>query len=267
MMNNSAPSYLMDHPAEAARLAAKVNAADWVQRFLAPPAAQARRVLDVGCGPGVIAAELARQFPQTEVVGLDLSAARLAEARRQFTGLANAATAPGEATQLPFAAETFDLVFCRFLLEYLPEKAQAVSEMARVCQPGGQVLLQDLDGQMLWHHPPDEALQADLERVLGALGATGFDPFVGRKLFALARTVGLADIVVRADSYHLFAGQIDEPNRRLWEMKLEIALPAAAKALGGMAAAKRLRARFLNYLEREDTLTYSVLFTVTGRKP
>lgn len=258
--------YLMDDRREAKRLADKVDASQWVSTHFIRHLKSDSQVLDVGCGPGALAAEIARRIPQGSVTGLDASADRLSEAQRNFTELNNAQTKLGEATALPFDNESFDFVYCRFLLEYLPEKERAIAEMVRVCRSNGKVLLQDLDGQLLWHYPEEPALQADLKRVLAALGRTGFDPFVGRKLFALARGAGLADIELQAESYHLFPGRIDEHNFRLWETKLDIALPAVAKVLGSVTAAEGLKARFLNYLQREDTLTYSVLFTVTGQK-
>lgn len=258
--------YLMDDPREAKRLADKVDAPRWVDAYFARHLKPDSRVLDVGCGPGVLAAEVARRIPSGNVTGFDASADRLTEAQKNFIRLGNAQAQAGEATALPFTDDSFDFIYCRFLLEYLREKERAVAEMARVCRPGGTVLLQDLDGQLLWHHPVDQALQADIERVLAVLGETGFDPFAGRKLFAVARAIGLTDIQVQAESYHLFAGQIDDSNLRLWELKLDIALPVAAKALGGISAAESLKRRFLDYLQREDTLTYSVLFTVCGQK-
>lgn len=244
----------------------KVDAPQWVNTYFTRHLKPASRVLDVGSGPGVLAAEVARRIPSGNVTGFDASTDRLTEARKNFAELNNAETQSGEAVALPFDDGSFDFIYCRFLLEYLQDRAKAVAEMARVCRSGGTVLLQDLDGQLLWHHPEDAALQADIARVLAVLGQTGLDPFVGRKLFALAQAAGLADIHVQVESYHLFAGQIDDHNLRLWEMKLDIALPAAAKALGGRAAAEDLKTRFLQYLCREDTLTYSVLFTVFGRK-
>ncbi len=129
------------------------------------------------------------------------------------------------------------------------------------------MLFQDLDGQLVWHYPEDESLKADVERILHGLATTGFDPYVGRKLYSLARAAGLADIQVSAESYHLFAGRIDEVNFGHWELKLDIALPAAEKILGGRPAAEELKGRFMEYLRREDTLTYSFVFTVTGTKP
>ena len=68
-------------------------------------------------------------------------------------------------------------------MEYLPDKQAAVREMARVCSPGGKLLLQDLDGQLVWHYPEDAELQRTTENILSHLAGTGFDPFVGRKAF------------------------------------------------------------------------------------
>jgi hypothetical protein len=86
-------------------------------------------------------------------------------------------------------------------------------------------------------------------------------------LYFLAKTAGLTGVDVQIEGYHRFAGAIDPQNLALWETKLEIAQPAMAMVLGGTDAARSLKSRFLEYLKREDTLTYSVLFTVTGRKP
>src|SRR5256885_13262071 len=61
---------------------------------------------------------------------------------------------------MEFESNSFDLVYCRMLLQYLREKEQAVAEMTRVCKPGGTVLLQDLDGQLLWHYPEDPGVQS-----------------------------------------------------------------------------------------------------------
>lgn len=258
--------YIMEHPAEGQRLLDKADAHPWISKYLHPHMRQIRSLLSVGCGPGVFLQEIAESRPEIDVVGVDKSPIRIQQAQQRFCGLPNARAFVGDAMALPFTHDRFDLIFCRFLLEYLPDKLLAVQEMARVCSEGGKVLLQDLDGQLLWHFPEDRELQETTERVVNYLQATGFDPFVGRKLYSLCVRAGLSDVAVQVDPYHLYAGRIDGENYSHWQTKLEIAKPQLVAVLGSEAAALRYSDRFLNYLLDPETLTYSCLFTVTGRK-
>jgi hypothetical protein len=139
--------------------------------------------------------------------------------------------------------------------------------MVRVCKPGGTVLLQDLDGQLVWHYPEDALMRQTVIRVLASLEQSGFDPFVGRKLFWLARNSGLDNVRVQVECYHLIAGEIDSELFKQWELKLEIAKTRMQEALGSAYEADEEIRRFLGYLRRPDTLTYSNVFTVAGDKP
>ena len=202
-MGRSVGTYFMEDRREAKRLSDKVDAPLWVGKYLAPYLDNATNVLDVGCGPAVLAREVALRCPESNVVGIDASSMRLAAAEQNRDHCPNLSLRLGDATTLPWHDDAFDLVYCRFLLEYLADRQQAVTEMARVCAPGGHVILQDLDGQMLLHHPIDLEMEADIEMALAALQKTGFDPFVGRKLFCLARNAGLTNIKVEVEPYHL----------------------------------------------------------------
>jgi SAM-dependent methyltransferase len=256
--------YVMESPREAQRLADKVDAHAWVRRHLAPHVTAEMRVLDVGCGPATIAAEVARLVPHGAVVGLDASAARIAVARETLASSPNAAVVRGDAADLPFDDESFDLVYCRFLLEYLPDKQRAVGELARVCRAGGTVLLQDLDGQLVGHYPPDEELQRQLARALELLATTGFDPYVGSKLRFLLDGAGLGTARQEVEPYHLIVGVVDPEERALWQVKLEIA--AAALTELGFEDADAVAEHFLAYLDRADTRTISHLFTAWALK-
>lgn len=259
-------SYIMEHPAEGQRLLDKADAPAWIAKYLNRHLPHIRSLLSVGCGPGVFLREIAESDPDIEVIGVDKSASRIAQAEERLAGLPNAHACVGDALELPFESNRFGLVFCRFLLEYLPRKEDAIREMSRVCRKGGQILLQDLDGQLLWHFPEDAELQRTAERVLEYLKPTGFDPFVGRKLFHLCVKAGLSDIKVQVDPYHLYAGRIGKKDFLHWQSKLEIAEPQVAAALGSKSAARDFTERFLNYLLDPATLTYSCLFTVTACK-
>jgi ubiquinone/menaquinone biosynthesis C-methylase UbiE len=259
--------YIMEDPREALRLEVKVDPHAWVQKYLAHRVCAGAEVLSVGCGPGVILSAVTQLDSSIRATGLDVSEARLQQAKERNRENSRVHFVCGDAQSMEFQSNSFDLVYCRMLLQYLKEKERAVSEMARVCKPGGTVLLQDLDGQLLWHYPEDSEMQRAVERVMTALAPTGFDPFVGRKLFWLASNAGLKKLEVNVESYHLIAGKIELPILKQWELKLDIARSRMAKAFGSKAEADEEIRRFIDYLRRPDTLTYSVQFTVTGEKP
>jgi ubiquinone/menaquinone biosynthesis C-methylase UbiE len=263
----SAVEYIMEDPREAKRLEAKVDAHAWVQKYLAHRVGAGAEVLSVGCGPGVILREVVALDRFVQATGLDVSADRVEEAKERHRGVEAMSFVRGDAHAMDFPSNRFDLVYSRMLLEYLKDKEQAVREMVRVCRPGGTVLLQDLDGQLLWHYPEDAEMQRNSEKVVTALAATGFDPFVGRKLFSLAHKTKLQHIDVQVESYHLIAGVVGPEILKQWELKLEIAAPQLKKILGSETVAKEHAKRFLEYLRRPDSLTYSTVFTVSGQKP
>ena len=266
-MNSTATAdYIMEDPREAMRLEVKVDPHAWVQKYVAGRIRAKAEVLSVGCGPGVILREVCALDRSIRATGVDISDERVQEAKRKNRENAQANFVRGNAQAMNFASNSFDFVYSRMLMEYLKDKEGAVREMARVCKRGGTVLLQDLDGQLLWHYPEDPVVQGTVEKVVRALAATGFDPFVGRKLFSLAYKAGLKNINVQAESYHLIAGEAEPAILEQWRLKLDIAGPQLAQLLGSESEAREQSRRFLDYLRRPDTLTYSTVFTVTGEK-
>jgi SAM-dependent methyltransferase len=94
-------------------------------------------VLDVGCGTGVLARAAAdRVAADAQVTGLDRNAGMLAVARRLRPQID---WRQGDAMQLPFADESFDVVTSQFALMYFPDRAAALREMMRVLKPGGRL--------------------------------------------------------------------------------------------------------------------------------
>ncbi len=229
--------YIMEDPREAMRLELKVDAHAWVQRYLAHRVAAGAEVLSVGCGPGVILREVCALDGSIRATGIDVSAERVQEAKQKNRRIPQVNFVRGDAQAMEFPPDRFDLVYSRMLLEYLKDKEGAVREMVRVCKRGGTVLLQDLDGQLLWHYPEDPVVQETAEKVVKALSPTGFDPFVGRKLFSLAQKAGLKNIDVQVECYHLIAGEIEPAILKQWELKLEIAGPQLARLLGSESEA------------------------------
>ena len=100
-------------------------------------------VLDVCCGTGDITEALARNNPDTFVVGLDFSAHMLDVARTRMEGLDNVMLVEGNAMELPFDNDTFDAAVISFGLRNTPDYEQVVNEMRRVVRPGGVVACLD----------------------------------------------------------------------------------------------------------------------------
>ena len=94
------------------------------------------RVLDVGCGTGVLARAAADRVAEGQVTGLDLNEGMLAVARRLRPQLD---WCQGDATVLPFADDSYDVVMSQFALMYFPDRIAALKEMMRVLRPGGRL--------------------------------------------------------------------------------------------------------------------------------
>ncbi len=259
--------YIMDDPREAERLIQKVDPPQVVESCILEHLRSGEIMLDLGCGPGVILQEVKRRIPDAAVVGADISRSRTLEAHRHLKAYSKAMAVAADVSELPFQSDSFDLVFARFLFQFMKHPERILEEMIRVCSPGKTIVIQDLDGQLLWHYPPDADLEKNIGDAIAFLSEHhGFDPFVGRKLYHYMHNAGLDNINVRPEIYHLYPGKIPERNRRHWELKLSIILPKISGFLGGRKSAEKLKERFMNYLLREDTLTYSVVFTVSGKK-
>jgi ubiquinone/menaquinone biosynthesis C-methylase UbiE len=97
------------------------------------PLVRGRDVLEVGCGTGLILEKLAAIAKRAE--GVDLSPGMLALAKER-----DLVVREGSATELPFADESFDVAVSFKVLAHVPEIEKALSEMARVCRPGGHVI-------------------------------------------------------------------------------------------------------------------------------
>ena len=101
-------------------------------------------VLDVACGAAHAAEQAAPHVRQ--VVGVDLTPALLEAGaeRLQAAGITNVVLEEGNAGALPFVDASFDLVMCRGALHHFADPPAAVAEMARVCRPGGRVVVADM---------------------------------------------------------------------------------------------------------------------------
>ncbi|MBB4200043.1 SAM-dependent methyltransferase [Rhodoblastus sphagnicola] len=101
------------------------------------------KVIDVACGPGIVACAAARLG--CEVTGIDITPSMIdqARARQQAVGLSQLDWHIGDATQLPFTDESFDVAITRYSFHHMPHPLAALREMKRIVRPGGRLIVAD----------------------------------------------------------------------------------------------------------------------------
>ena len=105
------------------------------------------RVLDVGCGPGRISVRLAKLNSKFSIEGIDLSQSMLdlaTQTARNENVFSSIRFSIGDAKQIPFPDQAFDLVICHNFLHQLPDPAVAVAEINRVAKSSGAILIRDV---------------------------------------------------------------------------------------------------------------------------
>ncbi|GGS95261.1 hypothetical protein GCM10010259_23590 [Streptomyces daghestanicus] len=161
------------------------------------------RVLDVGCGPGTITADLAALVPDGRVTGVDRAPEILDTARATAAGrgLANVDFAVADVHALDFPDDTFCVVHAHQVLQHVGDPVAALREMKRVTRPAGFVAVRDADyGAMTWY-PASAGLDAWLELYRRVARASGGEPDAGRRLKAWALAAGFTDISATSSTW------------------------------------------------------------------
>jgi arsenite methyltransferase len=154
------------------------------------------RVVDLGCGPGLLAVEMAAAVgPAGLVEGIDASPHMLALATRRCAALDHVHLQQGDVTATPFGDDEFDAAVSVQVYEFVPEVRLALGELARVLKPGGRAIVIDTDWEScVWHSSDD----ARMRRVLACWDGHCPHPHLPRRLAALAREAGLTVVSVGA---------------------------------------------------------------------
>ncbi len=159
----------------------------WVRDALAVRPGET--AVDLGCGTGTEAVELARLVGEAgRAIGIDPNPSLLALARDR-AGETQAEFIEGSAYALPLPAEVVDVLRCERVYQHLDDPARATAEIARVLRPGGRVAVVDSDWSTAIFHPGEPQVLAALrERMDSGIP----NPRSGRRLRGLLAGAGFA---------------------------------------------------------------------------
>ncbi|MET8752745.1 methyltransferase domain-containing protein [Streptomyces sp. NPDC004667] len=212
--------------------------------YLIPELRPGMRVLDVGCGPGTITADLARLVaPGGRVTAVDAAADVLEQAAahvREHEPAGAVDFAVADVHALDFPDDSFDVVHAHQVLQHVGDPVRALREMRRVCRPGGIVAVRDADyAAMTWYpaSPVLDAWQALYRRVARANGG---EPDAGRRLRAWAREAGFTDVTCSATAWCYATPEETAWWSALWADRTTASAYADIAVRGGHATASDL---------------------------
>ena len=226
------------------------------------------RCLDLGCGAGHVSRVLAAQVgPAGQVVGLDFDPVKLESAKRHCAG-AGLGNVEFRATNVAAWREAgvYDLVYGRFILSHLSDRAGMVAAACEALRSGGMLVLEDIDfsGAFCW--PPDDGYATYCRLYAAVIGRKGGDANAGAELYAFCVDAGLADVRVQV-VHPAHTGRAAEKGLSLSTL-LNIADAVLAE---GLATQAELDAAIASMTELTNDPRSVVatprVFQVWGRKP
>jgi SAM-dependent methyltransferase len=249
-----------------------LSPAEWHQRFrlqarwtqdlrqhLYPRAGldRAARVLDVGCGTGALQAELSERS-RSQVHGLDLNLRFLEQAVENNPAVQYVA---GDAHALPYAGACFDISLCHFLLLWVENPEEVLSEMRRVTRVGGALIAlaePDYGGRI--DHPPELAQIGLLQA--SSLRQQGAQPEMGRRLAGLFSNLGLHSVETGVLGAQWSGPPLPEELASEWAV-----IRSDLKDLLSKEQLDKLQERETQALARRERVLFVPTFYAWGRVP
>lgn len=161
-------------------------------------------LLDVGCGPASITADLAERVAPGRVVALDAAAGALEAARatlRERRLSEQVEVTSGDVMALPFEDASFDVVHAHQVLQHLADPVGALAEMRRVTRPGGIVAVRDAVYSAMTWFPEPAGMEQWRSVYMATARANGGEPNAGSRLLSWARAAGFADASASASTW------------------------------------------------------------------
>jgi ubiquinone/menaquinone biosynthesis C-methylase UbiE len=200
-------------------------------------------LLDVGCGPGTITADLAGIVAPGRVTAVENAPEVLETARREAGSAEPVGFVAADAHALGLASGVFDVVHAHQVLQHVADPVQVLREMRRVCTPTGVVAVRDSDyGAFTWY-PEIPELDEWLALYQRLARSNGGEPDAGRRLLSWCLQAGFRDVTPSSSTWCFATPQDREWWGSLWAERVadsRFAEKALASGLAGRADLERI---------------------------
>ena len=206
---SSTPDYTMGFSAEMLQFLRR-HTLEANSPFLIPYLRPGLRVLDFGCGPGTISVGLARVVAPGEMHGVDMEESQIDLARSvaRAAGQDNATFHVGDAIDMPFEDNFFDVAHSYNVLMHIPDTAAVLAEVKRVLKPGGIIGCREIICDSCFSRPDFGCLQRAWEVLRDVLAADDGHPQMGKDLKRHFVEAGFADVLAGA-SFNVYSSEED----------------------------------------------------------
>jgi len=208
--------------------------------YLLPHLNPSMSLLDVGAGPGTIAADLARIVASVVSTEVTEEALSLSREHVQSLGLSNVEFDVQDVQALTYDDYSFDIVHAHQVLQHVSDPVLALSEMRRVAKPGGYVAARDSDYAAFAWYPLLPQLDNWLQLYRSAARANGGEPDAGRRLASWARSAGLREIEATSSTWCFSTADDREWWGTLWADRMTESAIARQIVDSGLASSEQL---------------------------
>ena len=231
--------------------------------YLLPQLRPGATLLDVGCGPATLTADLAGHIAPGHVVGIDVSESVIAQATQLLAdrGVRNVSLRAGDFRELGTEPARFGVVHAHQVLQHLSDPIGALRAMGDLAADGGVIAVRDSDYPAMFWAPDDAALARWSQIYCAVARHNRAEPAAGRHLVGWAAEAGLCDIAYSTSTWsyatraeldwlcELWAERISAPGSALAEQAIRYGIAEQRElyeiAAGWRAFASRPHAVFV----------------------
>jgi ubiquinone/menaquinone biosynthesis C-methylase UbiE len=210
--------------------------------YLLPHLRAGLSLLDIGCGPGTITADLARLVTPGQVVGLDASSDVVAQADSYAAslGLGNLRFEVGDLFALSYEDAAFDVVHAHQVLQHLVDPEAALVELRRVLRPGGLLAVRESDYSAFVWAPAHPMLDRWMQLYLAVTERNGHNPRIGPSLLGLAHAAGFEEVMVSSTCWTFADADARQWWGGLWADRVRLSRFAEQAVSYGLSDANEL---------------------------